>query len=84
MECAEDPLETYTIDEADPLPARARSEWSVRPHRPELAWETRVGTRSEISRDGQHFVTSDEVIRTEGEEVLFRRIWEIRTPRAAG
>lgn len=50
-------LETYTIDESDPLSARARSEWSIRLHRPEPAWDTTVRTRSEISHEKGHFAT---------------------------
>jgi putative CocE/NonD family hydrolase len=84
LECTEDVLETYTIDEKDPLSARTRSDWSVRLHRPELAWDATVRTRSEITCDGTDFVTSDEVVCTDGGEVVFHRTWEKRIPRTAG
>ncbi|MET9386106.1 CocE/NonD family hydrolase [Streptomyces sp. NPDC002928] len=81
LEFTEDALETYTIQERDPLSARTRSDWSIRLHRPDLMWDTTVRTRSEIGCDGADFVTSDEVICTEGGEVVFHRTWEKRVPR---
>ncbi|MFE3854665.1 CocE/NonD family hydrolase [Streptomyces griseorubiginosus] len=84
LEFTEDALEAYTIDEQDPLSARTRSDWSIRLHRPELAWDTTVRTRSQISCDGTDFFTSNEVICTDGGEVVFHRTWEKRIPRTAG
>jgi putative CocE/NonD family hydrolase len=84
LECTEDVLDTYTIDEKDPLSARTRSDWSIRLHRPELAWDATVRTRSEVTCDGTDFVTSDEVVCTDGGEVVFHRTWEKRIPRTAG
>ncbi|MFJ9099595.1 CocE/NonD family hydrolase [Streptomyces sp. NPDC102405] len=84
LEFTEDALETYTIGEDDPLSARTLSEWSIRLHRPELAWDTTVRTRSEITCDGTDFRTSNEVVCTEGGEVVFHRTWEKRIPRTAG
>ncbi|MGW7203868.1 CocE/NonD family hydrolase [Streptomyces sp. NPDC054837] len=85
LEFTEDALETYTIDETDPLSARTRSDWSIRLHRPELAWDTTVRTRSEISCAGaEFFLAANEVVCTEGGEVVFHRTWEKRIPRTAG
>ncbi|MFI6929863.1 CocE/NonD family hydrolase [Streptomyces sp. NPDC050287] len=84
LEFSEDALETYTITETDPLSARARSDWSVRLHRPEPGWEATVRTRSELSCDGTDFLASNEVVCTEGGEVVFHRSWEKRIPRTAG
>ncbi|MCZ9336509.1 peptidase S15, partial [Streptomyces sp. TRM76130] len=42
LEFTEDARETYTIQEADPLSARTRSEWTVRLRRPDLGWDTSV------------------------------------------
>jgi hypothetical protein len=84
LEFTEDALDTYTINESDPLSARARSDWTVELHRPELAWRATVRTRSEISCDGTDFSTSNEVICTDGDEVVFHRTWEKRIPRTAG
>ena len=84
LEFTEDALETYTIHEADPLSARTRSDWFVRLHRPELAWDATVRTRSEISCTGKDFIASNEVICTDGGEVAFHRTWEQRIPRTAG
>ncbi|MFF4250993.1 CocE/NonD family hydrolase [Streptomyces sp. NPDC001663] len=84
LEFTEDALETYTIHEADPLSARTRSDWFVRLHRPELAWDATVRTRSEISCTGKDFIASNEVICTDGGEVVFHRTWEQRIPRTAG
>lgn len=81
LEFTEDALEMYTITERDPLSARSRSDWSIRLHRPELAWDTTVRTRSEIACDGTDFLTSDEVVCTVGGEVVFHRTWEKRIPR---
>ncbi|MBK3576652.1 CocE/NonD family hydrolase [Streptomyces sp. MBT65] len=83
LEFTEDALETYTIDESDPLSARTRSDWSIRLHRPELGWDTTVRTRSEITCDETDFISSNEVICIEGEEVIFHRTWEKRIPRTA-
>lgn len=84
LEFTEDAVETYTIQEQDPLSARTRSDWSIRLHRPEIAWDVRIETRSEIGADAQDFITSDEVICKEGDEIVFHRTWEKRIPRTAG
>ncbi|MEV8530398.1 CocE/NonD family hydrolase [Streptomyces sp. NPDC051211] len=84
LEFTEDALEVYEIQDADPLSARTRSDWRIRLHRPELGWDTHVETRSEISCDEGGFLTSNEVVCREGQEVLFHRTWERRVPRAAG
>ncbi|MGW2087758.1 CocE/NonD family hydrolase [Streptomyces sp. NPDC001880] len=84
LEFTEDALETYTVRENDPLSARTRSDWTIRLHRPELAWDVRIETRSEISADDSDFITSDEVVCKEGGEVVFHRTWEKRIPRTAG
>ncbi|MER5934078.1 CocE/NonD family hydrolase [Streptomyces sp. NPDC002054] len=84
LEFGEDTAEVYEIQEADPLSARARSEWRIRLHRPELGWDARVETRSETSCDEGGFLTLNEVVCREGEEVVFHHTWERRLPRAAG
>lgn len=84
LEFTEDALETYTIDEADPLSARTRSDWTIRLHRPEMAWDVTITTRSEIACDAADFLTSDEVICRDGGEIVFHRTWEKRIPRTAG
>ncbi|MGW1102103.1 CocE/NonD family hydrolase [Streptomyces sp. NPDC002540] len=84
LEFTEDALETYTIQENDPHSARTRSDWTIRLHRPEMAWDVRIETRSEISADDTGFITSDEVVCRDGGEVVFHRTWEKRIPRTAG
>ncbi|AJF66704.1 CocE/NonD family hydrolase [Streptomyces vietnamensis] len=84
LEYTEDAVETYTVDEGGPLSARTRSEWTIRLHRPELAWDVTIDTRSEISCDADVFHTEDEVVCREGGEVVFHRTWEKRIPRTAG
>jgi putative CocE/NonD family hydrolase len=84
LECTEVARETYTVREDDPLSPRARSDWSIRLHRPDVAWDTTVRTRSEISCDAHSFMSVNEVICTDGEEVVFHRTWEKRIPRTAG
>ncbi|MDI3407614.1 CocE/NonD family hydrolase [Streptomyces cavernicola] len=84
LEFSEDALETYEIDEHDPLSARTRSDWSIRLHRPELGWDAKVETHSTISCDADGFITTDEVICREGDEVVFHRTWKQRIPRTAG
>ncbi|MEV7991421.1 CocE/NonD family hydrolase [Streptomyces sp. NPDC086077] len=83
LEVTEEALEAYAIGEEDPLSARARSDWTIRLHRPELAWDTTIRTRSEIACTAEYFLTSNEVICTSGAEVTFHRTWEKRIPRAA-
>ncbi|POX41766.1 peptidase S15 [Streptomyces sp. Ru73] len=83
LEFTEDALETYRIDSADPESAATRSDWSIRLHRPDLGWDARVRTRSEITTDGGDFVTVNEVVCHDGEEEVFRRSWERRIPRTA-
>lgn len=84
LEFTEDAVETYTIQERDPLSAHTRSDWTVRLHRPETAWDAQIDTRSEISADATHFITSNEVVCKDGGEVVFHRTWEKRIPRTAG
>ncbi|WP_405924316.1 CocE/NonD family hydrolase [Streptomyces sp. NBC_00035] len=84
LEFTEDAVETYTIDESDPLSARTRSTWSIRLHRPELPWDARVSTTSEITCDADDFITLNELICKDGDEVVFHRTWERRIPRTAG
>ncbi|MEU6115509.1 CocE/NonD family hydrolase [Streptomyces sp. NPDC047117] len=83
LEFTEDALETYRIDSADPESAATRSDWSIRLHRPDLGWDARIETRSEITTDGGDFVTVNEVVCRDGEEEIFRRSWERRIPRTA-
>ncbi|WP_328865819.1 CocE/NonD family hydrolase [Streptomyces sp. NBC_00304] len=84
LEFTEDAVETYTIQEHDPLSAHTRSDWTVRLHRPETAWDALIETRSEISADSTHFITSNEVVCKDSGEVVFHRTWEKRIPRTAG
>ncbi|ORT59747.1 CocE/NonD family hydrolase [Streptomyces sp. CB03238] len=84
LELTEESLETYTVQESDPLSPRTRSVWKIRLHRPDLPWNVTIDTRSEIACDATHFLTSDEVICTAGSEVLFHRTWEKRIARTAG
>ncbi|NED90019.1 CocE/NonD family hydrolase [Streptomyces sp. SID11233] len=84
LEFTEDAVETYTIQERDPLSAHTRSDWTVRLHRPETAWDALIETRSEISADATHFITSNEVVCKDSGEVVFHRTWEKRIPRTAG
>ncbi|MER7514877.1 CocE/NonD family hydrolase [Streptomyces sp. NPDC126499] len=81
LEYTEDALDTYTIDASGPLSARTRSDRTIRLHRLEMAWDVTIDTRSEISCDADAFLTSDEVICTEGGEIVFHRTWEKRIPR---
>ncbi|MEV4918507.1 CocE/NonD family hydrolase [Streptomyces tirandamycinicus] len=75
--------ESYAIRERDPLSARTRSEWSIRLHRPERAWDTTVETHSDIGCDGEHFLATDELVCRLGREVVFHRTWQKRIPRTA-
>ncbi|MFF4243909.1 CocE/NonD family hydrolase [Streptomyces sp. NPDC001822] len=84
LEFTEDALETYAIQQDDPLSARARSDWTIRLHRPEMSWDVRVETRSELSADADDFIASDEIVCRDGDEIVFHRTWEKRIPRTAG
>ncbi|MER7398550.1 CocE/NonD family hydrolase [Streptomyces sp. NPDC000151] len=83
LEFTEDALETYRIDSADPESAATRSDWSIRLHRPELGWDARIETRSQITTEGGDFVTENEVVCRDGDEEVFRRTWHRRIPRTA-
>ncbi|MFF3452132.1 CocE/NonD family hydrolase [Streptomyces sp. NPDC002667] len=84
LECTEEGRETYTIETSDPLSARARSTWSIRLHRPDLPWDARVKTSSTMTCDAQDFVTTDELVCKDGDEVVFHRTWEKKIPRTSG
>ncbi|WP_329039986.1 CocE/NonD family hydrolase [Streptomyces sp. NBC_00178] len=84
LEFTEDALETYTIRQDDPLSARTRSGRTIRLHRPEMSWDVRVETRSELSADADDFIASDEIVCRDGDEIVFHRTWEKRIPRTAG
>ncbi|MFF3639637.1 CocE/NonD family hydrolase [Streptomyces sp. NPDC002564] len=84
LEFTEDAVETYTIQEDDPLSAHTRSDWTIRLHRPELGWDVSVQTRSEITCDAADFITSNEVVCRDSGEVVFHRTWEKRIRRTAG
>ncbi|PZT75978.1 MULTISPECIES: CocE/NonD family hydrolase [unclassified Streptomyces] len=84
LEFTEDARETYTVREDDPLSARTRSDWTIRLHRPEMSWDVQIDTRSEITADADAFHTTDEVVCTEGGEVVFHRTWEKSIPRTSG
>lgn len=83
LEETEDALEAYTIEDASPLTARTRCDRSVRLHRPETGWDTRVETHSEITCTAADFVVRNEVVCKDGYEVVFHRTWEKRIPRTA-
>ncbi|MGY4915770.1 CocE/NonD family hydrolase [Streptomyces sp. 900116325] len=84
LEFTEDGVDVYTIQENDPLSARTRSDWTIRLHRPETAWNVKIETRSEISGDEHDFLTSDEMVCKDGDEIVFHRTWVKRIPRTAG
>ena len=84
LEFTEDALETYTIQQDDPLSGRARSDWTIRLHRPEMSWDVRVETRSELSSDADDFITSNEVVCKDGDEVVFHRTGNKTDPADGG
>ncbi|MFF3321251.1 CocE/NonD family hydrolase [Streptomyces sp. NPDC002889] len=84
LEFTEQALETYTIHEDDPLSAGARSDWTIRLHRPELSWDVRIETHSDLTCDHIGFRTRDEVVCRDGDEIVFHRTWEKRVPRVTG
>ncbi|WP_030926314.1 CocE/NonD family hydrolase [Streptomyces sp. NRRL B-24720] len=84
LEFTEDGVDVYTIQENDPLSARTRSDRTIRLHRPETAWDVKIETRSEISGDEHDFLTSDEMVCKDGDEIVFHRTWVKRIPRTAG
>ncbi|MCZ6633531.1 MAG: CocE/NonD family hydrolase [bacterium] len=64
-------LDTWTIQEADPLSAEAQCEWTTVFKRG--TWETRVETKSRMWSDGERFYVSNEVTAYEGSETVFSR-----------
>lgn len=75
---------TYRIRSTDPTSAHARSDWSVRLHRPAIGWDVRIATGSEITADYGDFRTVDTVVCHDGDEAVFRRTWHHGIPRTAG
>ncbi|MFF4492528.1 CocE/NonD family hydrolase [Streptomyces sp. NPDC001546] len=84
LEYTQEAAETYGIQQSDPLSARTRSDWRIRLHRPERGWDVSVETHSEITCDEGGFLTSDEVVCREADEIVYHRTWQRRLPRAAG
>jgi putative CocE/NonD family hydrolase len=84
LEFTEDGVDVYTIQENDPLSARTRSDRTIRLHRPETAWDVKIETRSEIGGGEHDFLTSDEMVCKDGDEIVFHRTWVKRIPRTAG
>ncbi|MFE3326013.1 CocE/NonD family hydrolase [Streptomyces sp. NPDC059176] len=84
LEVTEAALETYTIRDGHPLSACARSDRSIRLHRPEVAWDVTIDARSDVTCDAGHFLTSDELVCRDGAEVVFHRTWEQRIERPEG
>lgn len=83
LEYTEEARETYTIREADPLSARAHTVRTIRLHRPDAGWDVRVRAVSSTVRDADGFLTTDELICHDGEEVVFHRTWQERFPSPA-
>lgn len=79
----EQALETYRIQQDDPLSATASSDWTIRLERLELGWDVTVQTRSELSCDATHFTATSRLTAWEGGSVLFERDWSRRIPRTA-
>ncbi len=79
----EEALESYRIQQDDPLSAATRSDWTVRLQRPDQGWDVTVRTRSEITCDATHFTATSRLTAWEGGAVLFERDWERRIPRTA-
>ncbi|MEV0260980.1 CocE/NonD family hydrolase [Streptomyces sp. NPDC050617] len=84
LQFTEDALETYRIRTYDPLSARTRSDWHIRLHRPDIGWDVKVDTESEITADETDFLTYNKVTCREGENIVFEREWRNRLPRTAG
>lgn len=84
LEHTEETRTAYTIQDADPLSAHARSDRTIRLHRPELVWNTTVEAHSDLMATATEFITSDEVICKDGDAVVFHRTWEPHIPRTAG
>ncbi|MDH2391714.1 CocE/NonD family hydrolase [Streptomyces sp. HNM0663] len=81
LEYTEDTLDAYTIQEDDPLSAHARSDWTIRLHRPDLPWDVRLESRSELGCDEADFLLSNELVCRDGKEIVFHRTWEKHIPR---
>ncbi|QDY78444.1 CocE/NonD family hydrolase [Streptomyces qinzhouensis] len=91
LEVFEDARELRSIRADDPLSARAETAWTLRFHRPELAWDITVEARSVLSCDAADFIAEDEVICREHRgggpsrgEAVFHRTWVKRFPRMTG
>ncbi|MDH6109838.1 putative CocE/NonD family hydrolase [Kitasatospora sp. MAP12-15] len=77
-------LETYRIQQDDPLTAVARADRTVRLQRPDQGWDITVRSSAELSCDAAHFTATSRLVAWEGGAVVFERDWRHRLPRTTG
>ena len=70
--------ETYTIEDDDPLSARARTHWTQTYSR-EDGWSIRTETFQEMWADETHFHITARIEAYEGEDLVFERNWKDET-----
>ncbi|MEA9985886.1 MULTISPECIES: CocE/NonD family hydrolase [Subtercola] len=78
---SEDALETYFIEQNDPLTARAESEWRISLERGE--WKTSIHTHSVITATRHAFELASTVTTFEGDELFFERTYRTSIPRTS-
>ena len=81
LESTEFARDRYWIHEHDPLTARARSDWSIRLRREDLAWDARVITASETRCTPTAYVVENTAKCYDGEQLVFERTWRKEIPR---
>jgi hypothetical protein len=81
LELTESARERYWIQERDPLSARARSDWSLRLRREELAWDARVVTVSETRCTATAYIVDNSAQCYDGDQLVFERNWHKEIPR---
>ncbi len=69
-------VETYRIQEDDPLSAAVRIEHRSEYQRGE--WRVRIETDSDMRSDGTHFYLTNRVDAYEGEAPVFSHVWSAR------
>ena len=74
-------IDSFSIEEANPLSARVRCERLFVVGRPETEWQVRIELESEMSSDFDTFHITEALRAFEQDELVFEKSWAIEIPR---